>query len=242
VIERLWQDGLVSTFDVEIADPTRGVACDFSSGSKSVIVAFGGLFTRMGGIPPFEFFGQLDGVATARVFIRDLEQAWYQCGVQGVAPDIRSSAHWLGELLRENEIDRIVCIGCSAGGFAAMIFGALLGADEVHAFAPQTSIRRIHLLIGRDRRWNKYLKAMKPKVDRRSALRDVKPVVASRDRAQRIALHWGARDRRDGYHARRLAQIPGVDVIAYEGLGHNDLTRALRDRGELRRIITAAIG
>ena len=232
----------MTAFESEVADPTRGVAYDFSSSSRTAILAFGGLFTRMGGIPPFEFFGQLEGVGASRVFIRDLEQAWYQCGVRGVAPDIRSCVTTLDRVLRENDVERLVCVGCSAGGFAAIMFGCLLGAAEVHAFAPQTTIRRRHLIVGRDKRWNKYLRAMTPKVDRSTLLLDVKPIVAACDATPDITVHWGANERRDGYHARRLAGLGGVQVVSYQGVGHNDLTRVLRDRGELRRILVSSIG
>jgi hypothetical protein len=83
---------------------------------------------------------------------------------------------------------------------------------------------------------------MKPKVDRSALLLDVKPVVAAGNATPDITIHWGANERRDGYHARRLAGLAGVDVVAYEGVGHNDLTRVLRDRGELRRILVSSIG
>ena len=228
-------------FEVDLSDDSRGVVYDFPESSRTAVVAFGGLFTRMGGIPPFEFFGQLDDVPAARVFVRDLDQAWYQCGIRGVARDIAGGAAWLGDLLSEHRIERTVCVGCSAGGFAAIAFGCLVGAERVHAFGAQTTIRRRDLWRAGDHRWDKYLKAMRPKTRGRSTVRDVKPVVEANGQRTAITLHWGSSERRDGFHARRLASLPNVAVVSYDDLGHGDLTRALRDRGELRTILFDAV-
>ena len=227
-------------FDVALADESRGVVVDFSPGSSAAVNAFGGLLNRMG-IPPFEFFGQLADVPASRVFIRDLDQAWYQCGIRGVSDDISSAAEWLKQLLKEHDIRHVVCAGSSSGGFGAILFGCLIDAQEVHAFGAQTTIEPRDLRRAGDTRWDSYLAAMQPKIRGRRTVLDVKPLVRSRKRRTHLHLHWGLGDDADSFHARRLARFRGVDLLPYEGLGHADLARELRDRGELRSVLMRSL-
>jgi pimeloyl-ACP methyl ester carboxylesterase len=166
------QDREMAQFENDLSDDSRGALYDLEHSGGTAIIAFGGLWMRMGGLPPFEFFGQLEDVPSGRVFVRDLEQSWYQLGIRGAAPDIRTSAKWLADLLDAHGIQRTVCVGCSAGGFAAIVFGSLIGAAEIHAFGAQTTIARRDLWKMRDRRWNKYLKPMRKNLGTRQPIFD----------------------------------------------------------------------
>lgn len=213
------------SFAEALEDPYRGLVADLHD-SPTVVIAFGGIHTRMGGIPPYEFFGQLDGLDIDRVFVRDLDQAWYQNGIRGIADNITDAAKGLAEL-RDHE--RVVCVGCSAGGFAAILFGQLIDADETHAFGPQTVIAKRALRRMGDRRWDRYLKPVWKHV---GTLLDVGLELDN------VTVHYGTDDRLDVVHAERLAGL--AKLVPYEGLGH-ELTRTLRDRGELQTILREAV-
>jgi hypothetical protein len=231
----------VRSFEEDLADESLGVVADFSSGIRTAVVAFGGNATRMGGLPPFEFFHQLDGVTAGRVFIRDLDQSWYQLGIRGAGDDVAASATWLQRTLQQHDIERAVCVGCSAGGFAAIVFGGLLGASEIYAFNPQTTISRRGLWKVRDGRWNVYLEPMRKQLGDRQPVFDARSVVARASNRPRIFVHWGKNESRDKRHALRLRGVPNVELVPHDGLGHSDLTRALRDTGELRELLVRAV-
>jgi len=231
----------MAQFESDLSDDSRGALYDLEHAGGTAIIAFGGLWMRMGGLPPFEFFGQLEDVPSGRVFVRDLEQSWYQLGIRGAADDIRASAKWLADLLEAHGIERTVCVGCSAGGFAAIAFGSLIGAAEIHAFGAQTTIDRRDLWKMRDRRWNKYLKPMRKNLGTRQPIFDVRSVLSIDAPNPDIYVHWGTNEERDGRHALRLDGLPNVTMVPHRDCGHGDLTRALRDRGELRRLLLQAL-
>jgi hypothetical protein len=224
-------------FETQLSDDSRGVAHDVDGRYETVVIAFGGILMGMGGVPPFEFFHQLGDAPAARAFVRDLDQAWYQLGVRGVGDDIMSSAEWLSSLCRQHHVQRVVCIGCSAGGFAAMVFGSLIGADVVHAFAAQTTIepRQLRQLV--DTRWDTHLKRMRRKLGKRQPILDVRALLEESPNQPQVYVHWGTDDPRDTRHAVRMDGLDNVILVPHAGLGHADLTRALRDRGDLRRLV-----
>ena len=114
---------------------SAGVLYDLEPESKRLIVVFGGLAGRLG-MPPFEFFRMLSsGGKVKTVFVRDHAQAWYHRGVPEVGKSIDPvAAHIIG--LRA-QAEEVVTIGMAAGGYAALLFGALAEC-EAHAFVPQT--------------------------------------------------------------------------------------------------------
>src|SRR3954447_1515975 len=98
------------------------------------LVAFAGLKRPS---RKFEFFRLLSRYDVRCVFLSDHEQAWYQLGVRGIGDTSNSVAAFLRDVLGD-DCSNAVFTGASAGGYAALLFGAALGVAEVHAFAPQT--------------------------------------------------------------------------------------------------------
>ena len=66
----------------------------------------------------------------------------------------------LSAVLAERESRRVVTAGLSAGGYAALLFGALLGVDTALAFAPQTVVDPHVLAEMGDERWTEPLFAL----------------------------------------------------------------------------------
>ena len=63
-------------------------------------------------------------------------------GIDKERPDFPSLIAYLKREIAQLKPDKLLCLGSSAGGYAAIAAGHLLGADYVHAFAPQTDLRR----------------------------------------------------------------------------------------------------
>lgn len=75
----------------------------------------------------------------SRIFVRDHFQVWYQAGLHGRgSPD--TLARQLAALIQAIAPTRTLTLGTSAGGFASLLFGHLVGARTSLAFSPQTVV------------------------------------------------------------------------------------------------------
>ena len=208
---------------------SAGVLYDLEPDSKRLIVAFGGLAGRMG-MPPFEFFRTLSaGVKVKTVFVRDHAQAWYHRGVVGVGKGIDPVAAHIIDLRAQAE--EVVTIGTSAGGYAALLFGALAEC-EAHAFVPQTFIAPGLREEHDDRRWERQLEALGSDLDPRYA--DLLPVMAAGTAPAHV--YYGSGNHLDTIHAERVDQLPHVTLHPFDTEQHN-LMRGLRFTGWLKEFL-----
>ena len=102
-----------------------------------LIIAFTGAVGKLM-VPVFEFFETTKTLAYSRILLRDLYYAHYQRGIDDQRPDFPSLIAYLREEIERLSPEKVVCIGTSGGGYAAILAGHLLRADYVHAFGPQT--------------------------------------------------------------------------------------------------------
>ena len=106
--------------------------------ADTLIVSFAGYNKLFGGIPRFEFANFLNAhfADTDRQFYVDNCMNLYHKGIMGISKTIDETVEYL-----KTEIGgykRVVFIGVSAGGYAAILFGSLLNIASVVAFIPQT--------------------------------------------------------------------------------------------------------
>jgi hypothetical protein len=219
----------------------HGLVADFAPDSRRLVVTFGGLAGGMAGVGPpggrfrqgpmFEFARTLATVPVKTVFVRDHASAWYHRGVVGVGADVDAVAEHLREITAD--ADEVVMIGNSAGGYAALLFGALTGA-EVHAFSPQTFIDPTLRQLHGDTHWSLFLDALGDDLDSRYA--DLLPLLGEGDGP--FHVYYPAAERIDALHAERLRELPQVRLHAFQYGGHG-LVRALREAGWLRSFVEA---
>jgi hypothetical protein len=217
--------------EAALADPARAVVVDRvdGSGPLPVMVAFGGLSNGTDA-PPYEFVRQTGDLGVHRVFVRDLGQCWYQRGFPGTAE--------LARVLDGLDPSRRVFVGNSSGGFAAVLYGVLGGADETVAFGTLASVTRWSRMANRDRRWSAQVRAARRATSDRSHI-DLERLLRGQPRHGRITVHYGERDTRDARAALRLGGLPGIGAVAHPG-GHLFI-RKLRDAGELQPILEGAL-
>jgi hypothetical protein len=205
-------------------EPVSDILLQLVPGSKRLVIAFGGL-RHMIGMSPFEFLQSLGEVGLNRTFVRDNHQAWYHRGVDGIAGDIDSVADHLRELT--SGMEAVFTIGNSAGGFGALLFGALLSC-EVHAFSPQTFIdpelRKAH----GDIRWTRLVNALGDDMDPRYA--DLRPVIAESEATCHV--YYPTQVHQDVVHAEHLDGLRQVTLHPFDSDDHS-LIRQLRDSGWL---------
>lgn len=225
-----------SGFRQGLEDPDVPLSLDMASDSSTLLLAFGGMVGRIG-IPPFEFFSLTGDMPVKRLFVRDLRQAWYHHGIPHHGSTIAEAASSLSRLLACHDVERLVVAGTSAGGYAALVFGTLLGADTALCFAPQTVLDLDILARMGDHRWD-YRIAEHPGTGTLNAgwtdLRRALPKARCADTAYRI--YFDDTIRGDRLHAERLADLDGARLYRFGGGGHN-IARALRQTGALERVL-----
>jgi pimeloyl-ACP methyl ester carboxylesterase len=205
-------------------------------GSRELFVFFGGIAKGIE-IPPFEFYSSANILEANRLFIRDLNQCWYQTGVSEVTRDISSTAHYIKDVKASLKADRLVLVGNPMGGFAALLFCCLVPNCRAVAFSPQTFVSPLLRLWYRDIRWYRAI----TRTWRRSLLRphvwDLLPLMRERmPKGNSASVYAPAGHRLDRLHAERLNGTPGVSIHLLAGSSHN-LVRGLRDSGVLPDII-----
>jgi predicted esterase YcpF (UPF0227 family) len=116
------------------------------NGSETLIVCFGGLYLKMGGVPPFEFLNFLSKTYNKKydyAFYVDLLQQStqqilrYHKGLIGISSNIEETSEYLKQLIKNGNYKKVIFMGISGGGYAAILFGSLCDVTKVIAFIPR---------------------------------------------------------------------------------------------------------
>jgi hypothetical protein len=104
----------------------------------TLFVSFAGYNKLFGAMARFEFanFLKINFAKTDRYYYVDQKFDLYHKGIHGISKNIDETVAYL-----KNEIakySKVIFIGVSAGGYAAILFGSLLNISAVVAFIPQT--------------------------------------------------------------------------------------------------------
>lgn len=233
----------VKDWKVGARDSGGGIATDFSADSDVMLVAFGGLKKGIGRIAPFEFFNLTKDVPVKKIYVRDMKQAWYHDGVPGVADSVDGVAKHLRRLIEKQKPRKVVAVGNSAGGYAALLFGHLIGATVVHAFAPQTFIDKEGRKRNGDRRWEgAQIRNAHAASGRRAGYFDLKRFFAARPSNTKFHIHYQRGSKIDSIHAERMRRIQGVYLHGYKAGGDDHyLVVHLKKDGRLKKILVGEL-
>jgi pimeloyl-ACP methyl ester carboxylesterase len=209
-------------------DEGIALSLDMESDSSTLLVTFGGM-KSLAGIASFEFVNLTREFPVKRLFVRDPRQSWYHRGLPSHERTLAELAGCLREIVDQHGSERVVVAGNSAGGYAALLFGTLLGADVVLAFAPQTVIDSAILepLVRRgalEEEWVDLGRALPP----------------ARRAATRYEVYYDETLPVERLHAERLVGLEGLRLYRF-GRGGHELVRSLRDCGALERILRRAL-
>lgn len=108
------------------------------NGSDTLLVSFAGMGWKTS-IPTFIFhnflkqFSDLD-----KLFLRDINCRYYLTGLKNSTSSLQETIEFVRSKIDRTKYKRVIGLGCSAGGYAAILYGHLLQFDKVVAFAPQT--------------------------------------------------------------------------------------------------------
>jgi hypothetical protein len=104
--------------------------------SDMLIVSFAGNAKLFGGIPRFEFVQFLKQFDVSKHFYLDEHSDLYHKGLAGITSSIDETVTYLKNEIKDYK--RVLFLGNSGGGYAAILFGSLLEVTSVVAFVPQT--------------------------------------------------------------------------------------------------------
>ena len=220
------------------AENTSPVCRDYSANAEALLVSFSGLKRNPEKVPGFSLRGTLAGLPVNKLYLRDLDKAWFLRGLRGVTGNVEGTAKFLRAEAAAAKARRIIYTGYSLGGFAALLYGAMCGADEVRAISPQTFIGFWPRLRARDHRWQRYVLPLHFSLTR--SYHDLRPWLAKCSPQTQLHIHFARDSRLDALHAEHVRGLPQIAIHEYADGSHR-LVTAMRESGELRAILEHAI-
>lgn len=203
--------------------PDTEIFYPMPSDSETVVVSFG---AKGGGRGVFHFFKLLRPLpGFSKLLVRDPAGHWYNAGLPGVGDTVEEIARRIEWEVGQLGGKRIITLGHSMGGYAAILFGCMLGAERAVALAPQTLLDpRLPLT---------------PPAEVELQVPDLRPIVRDAPETA-VDLIAGWDDPQDIFHAQRIAGLPSVRVLALRGEMHGFVTD-LHEEGLLVPLIADVI-
>jgi acyl carrier protein len=193
---------------------------------RLAIVAFTGGWQKLF-VNPFDFMDLTGSLDYSCILLRDPAFSWYLAGIGDECGDFDGVVRVVRGHLDKLAPDKVMMIGTSAGGYAALLAGHLLQADYVHAFSPQTyidpaSIRR----YGDDalvQKTGPMLQSLYARLGEDAECLDLARALGRWNGKTRYLLHVCARSERDLRRARHLDGMPALTILRYPCAIHNVL-------------------
>jgi hypothetical protein len=219
--------------DVGDGESTLRLDCERE---RDVLLITFAVFPAADGRPRFDFVRATSQLNAKRAYVRDAHQLWYQKGTPSLGDSVQEVVASLRRTIEAQKVKRLITLGNSGGGFAAILFGVMLGADEIHAFNPPTRLVKPEDTSFPDRlvELQKEFGPGKPFMDLQVVLGEyLKP-------STHITIHYSRGDKTDRRHARYLASFPNVRIIQYPVVVHH-LARFCNEKGYLAPLLGAVI-
>lgn len=177
-------------------------------------------FTGFGGslsMPTREFLGLSRLLDHSRILLRDESQTCYLKGIPAIAPSVEALLDRLRADVARLAPRILMVLGTSGGAHAAILFGHLLRAHLVHAFAPFTNLD-----FRQDVDLKRRAPAIRETLDRlatvpESAWRyfDLRNVLAEGNGLTRFHVHVCAKSPHDLARAMRLRGMPQTHIHTF---------------------------
>lgn len=151
--------------DNELVENTdASVLVDTVHPGAPLVISFG--FVAWDKRPAFDFYGRLkklevtSGKPINRILVRDCQNSWYHREIPGLGRHVDEVAESLTGMIQAIAPSRVIMIGQSMGGYAAIMFGALLQVDAILSFGPLSFLCPKQALTYHDRRWLSVMMAL----------------------------------------------------------------------------------
>jgi hypothetical protein len=121
-----------------------------NNNSDTLIISFAGLGCK-NTAPTFIFYNFLKRYNNIdKLFLRDIKCQYYLTGLKHNTNTITDTVTFIQNIIKGRNYKKVFAIGCSAGAFAAILYGHLLKIDKVIAFAPQTVLNEYKTNVMKD--------------------------------------------------------------------------------------------
>jgi hypothetical protein len=113
----------------------------FNNNSRNLVICFSGAWLAIDKIPIFEFSRLFSSVKVDAdiLLLRDPKNAWYLTGLGDSFKNFYSLYFFLKN--EASRYDKVIAMGSSAGGYAAILFASLLNFYGCISFTPQTDLK-----------------------------------------------------------------------------------------------------
>jgi hypothetical protein len=209
------------------------ILLDIKNFDWPLVISFAGLGDE------FEFRKTFSSLEANVIYIRDLSHNWYLNGIPDVGESVNEICDYFINKIKQYNPNgnKVITIGASAGGFAAILFGSLIDVNQAVAFSPQSFMDKFHRTLYYDYRWKDRVKQIYGGVKTNRQYLDVKPFV--KNFSGNVDLFYDKNHRLDYLHGRRIRYKNVIHFQSKNG-GHN-LVRELRDSGKLIEYIESII-
>ena len=211
---------------------------------ETLLVTFAGMGWK-NSIPTFIFHNFLKSYANIdKLFMRDINCRYYMTGLKSTTNSLEETLDLIREIIAKKKYKKVVGLGCSAGGFAAILYGHLLNFDKVLAFSPQTVLNHKKTLLIGDKynapktcEWlhERTKQSNSPTTDlykKSLDLNNMKPFNCSVDVHYSVSANMGT----DKLHALYIEDADKCMIIEHPGNDHM-VALTLRNNGKLKAII-----
>lgn len=186
------------------------------SSSKTLLICFSVRGSRRLWIPHPVLLQHIDASRYDLLVLADPWRTAFRSGVPGMGESVHDVVRWIAKLELLGEYNRLRVLGCSAGGYPALLAGRLLGAELTACVAGRfPSERHLGEMIG---------------------MMFSSWISARRYRVGRVLLAYNETKNRDRRFARRIAWLTGANRLGVRlpgrDVGH-DVMSPLVESGEL---------
>jgi len=200
----------------------------------------------------FDMFGRIRklesqlGMPLNRIMLRDSRNAWYQYGVAGLGDSVDAVAARLRQMIAAIKPSKVICIGQSMGGYAAILFGMLLQADAVIAYGPLSYLKAEWVERDGDQRWLPVFRALSRQLPM-PFYDDLINLAKSYSTLPQLHIvagtnpdGTGGMPNMDQIHVDRYAGLPGVRLHIYPEARH-EVSYWLVDKGLMDQLLYSIV-
>jgi hypothetical protein len=208
---------------------------------KLLVIAFAGMASGLNELANFEFGKTTGPMDCSKIFCRDKYHAFFHLGFKNSKEitNINQIAARLQELIDEMSPSRISCIGVSAGGYAALLFGHLLEADTVHAFGPQVMLLKQWGIDNADGTVADCQLLHDAEIAPENDFKDLPKVLENYNGKTEYHTHVCNDSPEDLRHIELIKHLPHMEIIYYGAGGHAGAAKVLKGEGTLAATIVS---
>lgn len=211
------------------------VVVGMADNPKAIVMVFTGLADQA--MVPIEMLDRyFAALNVSAIYLRDPDRLLFNKGIASLAEGFEGTVDHLRTFIAESGAARLVTIGTSAGGYAAMRYGLSLGAEKIVCFSAPTNLKPDFLADdGRGRIVARRLQSLPPQ-----AL-DVRPMIQAQRGKADIHLVFGEKMSADSRHAHYLEGVAGVTLHPLAGVDSHGSLAVLAQEKKLRPFLAETI-